>query len=85
MNPPRWQLNLENFAAAVALLDEAVRMYRDAGLSELEKAGLIQRFENAWELGWRTLGRWLIDVEFGHFIRGWLGHSRGGRGEAGRR
>ena len=50
----RWKQRFENFQRAVELLREPI----DCGLetlSTLEKEGLVQRFEVAVELGWKTL------------------------------
>lgn len=51
----RWQQRFENFKKAFKLLEEAVSKYRADGLSELEKQGLIQRFEFTHELAWTVL------------------------------
>lgn len=50
----RWQQRFENFQRSLGLLREAV----DLGvgrLSDLEKGGVVQRFETTLELGWKTL------------------------------
>lgn len=50
----RWKQRLQNFDRAVALLGEPVE--RGLGtLSDLEKEGVVQRFEVAVELAWKTL------------------------------
>ncbi len=51
----RAHLRLHNFRAAVAGVREAVALVAERPLSELEKAGMVQRFEIAWELGWKLL------------------------------
>lgn len=54
----RWQQRLENFERASMLLREPL----DRGvetLSRLEKEGMVQRFEVALELGWKTLKDYL--------------------------
>lgn len=56
---PRWQLRLETFGVAVRGLEEAVALSQDRPLSELEKAGTVQRYEIAWELGWKLLADFL--------------------------
>jgi nucleotidyltransferase substrate binding protein (TIGR01987 family) len=54
MNPDiRWKQRFSNFERAVGLLDEALGNV--AGLSMLEKEGVIQRFEYTIELAWKTL------------------------------
>jgi len=54
MNPDvRWKQRFSNFDRALALLDEALKDV--AGLSMLEKEGVIQRFEYTLELAWKTL------------------------------
>ena len=57
MNPPpdiRWQQRLTNFERALRLLREAMINGPDA-LNQLEKEGVIQRFEYCFELAWKTV------------------------------
>ena len=54
-SPPRSLLRLDNFSRALAGLKEAVDLRNSRPLTELEKAGMVQRFEIAWELGWKLL------------------------------
>ncbi len=54
----RWQQRLENFERAVLLLREPLDRGVDT-LSTLEKEGMVQRFEVALELGWKTLKDYL--------------------------
>ena len=61
--PPRWQDTFGQFGRTLALLEEALDLAAVRELSELEKGGLIKRFENAWELGWKTLADFLIERE----------------------
>ena len=54
----RWEQRFRNYDRSVALLREPI----DAGverLSALEKEGMIQRFEFALELAWKTLNDYL--------------------------
>lgn len=43
------------------LLEEATSMAAKRSLTDLEKAGLVQRFEICWELGWKTVRDYLAD------------------------
>lgn len=49
----RWQQRLSNFERALALLREAM-LNGPAALNQLEKEGVIQRFEYCFELAWKT-------------------------------
>ena len=55
MNPEvRWPYRFRNFSRAYILLQEA--MEREvAALNQLEREGVIQRFEYTFELAWNTL------------------------------
>ncbi|MEB2781456.1 nucleotidyltransferase substrate binding protein [Algoriphagus sp. C2-6-M1] len=53
-NDIRWMQRLENFTKAVRLLEE-IQSLDLAKISQLEKEGIIQRFEFTLELGWKTL------------------------------
>jgi nucleotidyltransferase substrate binding protein (TIGR01987 family) len=48
----RWIQRFRNLEKAYLKLEEAVQ---EEGLTELEKEGLIQRFEYTYELAWKTL------------------------------
>jgi nucleotidyltransferase substrate binding protein (TIGR01987 family) len=55
----RWKQRFENFERAFFLLKEAFE--KDlAELSDLEKEGVVQRFEYTFELAWKTLKDYLI-------------------------
>jgi nucleotidyltransferase substrate binding protein (TIGR01987 family) len=49
---PRWEQRYENFQQALQSLDEALQQET---FSDLEKSGVIQRFEYTYELAWQTL------------------------------
>ena len=50
----RWKQRFQNFDRALVLLREALE--RGPGvLSNLEKEGVIQRFEYTFELAWKTI------------------------------
>ena len=51
----RWQQRFGNYKKALAKLTDVVVNKDLATLSELEKEGLIQRFEYTYELAWKTL------------------------------
>ncbi len=50
----RWQYRFNNFSRAFSLLRAALEREVDE-LNDLEKEGVIQRFEYTFELGWNTL------------------------------
>lgn len=50
----RWKQRFTNFKRAFLLLREALDL-EPASLSQLEKEGIIQRFEYTFELAWKTL------------------------------
>jgi len=50
----RWKQRFSNFSRAFSLLREAMEI-DPAALSQLEKEGIIQRFEYTFELGWKVL------------------------------
>jgi nucleotidyltransferase substrate binding protein (TIGR01987 family) len=58
-NEIRWKQRFQNFEKAYLLLDEVINGYQLDDLSQLEKEGLIQRFEMVIELSWKTLKDYL--------------------------
>lgn len=50
----RWRYRFRNFSRAYTLLREALER-EPAELNQLEKEGVIQRFEYTFELAWNTL------------------------------
>lgn len=50
---PRWLYRFKNYKRAFILLREAIESEKK--LTQLEKEGCIQRFEYAFELGWKTM------------------------------
>lgn len=54
-NKPRWIYRFENYKRAFLLLRQAIEQIEQRQLSQLEKEGVIQRFEYTWELAWKLL------------------------------
>lgn len=53
----RWLQRFDNFHRAYTMFHDAVMRYEQ--LSDLEKEGLIQRFEYTFELAWKTMKDYL--------------------------
>ncbi len=54
---PRWHYRFNNYCRAFLLLREAIEIERP--LTQLEKEGVIQRFEYTMELAWKTIKDYL--------------------------
>lgn len=65
--PPRWKYRFDNYKRAVTLLREAIETGIERPLNQLEKEGVIQRFEYSLELAWKTMKDYLVseNVAFG--------------------
>lgn len=62
MNPCediRWKQRFQNFKRAFTLLRSALEDRDISDFSDLEKEGIIQRFEYTFELAWKTLKDYL--------------------------
>ncbi len=60
-NDIRWIQRFDNYNKALIILKNAVDLFNERKLSELEKQGLIQAFEFTHELAWKTLKDFLND------------------------
>jgi len=56
---PRWHYRFDNFKRAYLLLSDAMDQVNERSLSQLEKEGIIQRFEYTIELAWKTMKDYL--------------------------
>ncbi|GHU02321.1 nucleotidyltransferase [Spirochaetia bacterium] len=51
----RWKQRFANYKKAFLTVQDAVELFRQRGLSNLEKQGLIQGFEFTFELAWNVM------------------------------
>lgn len=58
-NNPRWVYRFENYKRAFGLLREAIETLDERETTQLEKEGIIQRFEYTWELSWKVMKDYL--------------------------
>ena len=57
----RWRQRLATFGKALARMDEVVTLWHSRKLSDLERDGMIQRFEYTQELAWKLLKNYIED------------------------
>jgi nucleotidyltransferase substrate binding protein (TIGR01987 family) len=57
---PRWKYRFDNYKRAFTLLREGIESGDESPLSQLEKEGLIQRFEYTMELAWKVMKDYLL-------------------------
>ncbi len=55
----RWRYRFESFSKALDLLNKGLLVYRKRLVSDLEREGIIQRFEYTWELSWKLMKDYL--------------------------
>ena len=56
----RWKQRFSNFEKAFSQLKDAVELYKQRGLTDLEKQGIIQSFEYTFKLSWNMIRDYLI-------------------------
>jgi len=61
MTDVRWKQRLQNFDRALVLLRSGLESKALDAFTDLEREGLIQRFEYTYELAWKTLKDYLED------------------------
>ena len=61
---PRWRYRFDNYKRAFSLLREAIEMMDEREPSQLEKEGIIQRFEYTTELAWNLMKDYLESENF---------------------
>ena len=69
----RWIQRFSNFKKALEKLRDAIDDYDEETMSDLEKEGVIQRFEYTFELSWKTLQDFLayqgyVDVKGPNYV-----------------
>lgn len=55
----RWRQRLATFGKALVRMDEVVTLWHNRKLSDLERDGMIQRFEYTQELAWKLLKNYI--------------------------
>lgn len=58
----RWALRFKNYSNALKTLEEVIVRYNE--LNELEKDGLVQRFEFTVELAWKVMQDYLKEMGY---------------------
>ena len=51
----RWKQRLQNYERALVQFNDAIALYNERALTNLERQGLIQAFEFTHELAWKTV------------------------------
>lgn len=56
---PRWRFRFDNYQRAFKLLRVAIETMEEREFTQIEKEGVVQRFEYTWELAWNTIKDYL--------------------------
>ena len=60
----RWIQRFHNYRKALARLSSAIVLSQERELSDLERQGLIQAFEFTFDMAWKTLQDYVVEMRY---------------------